>query len=95
MPRPNLDGLGLVEALKAQYPLIPVKLMTAAGSKVFALYTWQAGAASHVSWMFKCRAWEASKAILAEEQYRTLESLAASDSRRTKGSLSGRTAYGR
>ncbi|TXT25214.1 MAG: hypothetical protein FD138_2977 [Planctomycetota bacterium] len=30
MQMPELDGFGLVEALKAQYPLIPVILMTRA-----------------------------------------------------------------
>lgn len=48
MQMPELDGFGLVEALKAQYPLIPVILMTAAGSEVVAVKALQAGAASYV-----------------------------------------------
>lgn len=49
MQMPELDGFGLVEALKAQYPLIPVILMTAAGSEAIAVKALQAGAASYVS----------------------------------------------
>ena len=48
MQMPELDGFGLVEALKAQYPLIPVILMTAAGSEAVAVKALQAGAASYV-----------------------------------------------
>lgn len=48
MQMPELDGFGLVEALKAQYPLIPVILMTAAGSEAIAVKALQAGAASYV-----------------------------------------------
>lgn len=48
MQMPKLDGFGLVEALKAQYPLIPVILMTAAGSEVIAVQALQLGAASYV-----------------------------------------------
>ena len=48
MQMPELDGFGLVEALKADYPLIPVILMTAAGSEAIAVKALQAGAASYV-----------------------------------------------
>lgn len=48
MQMPELDGFGLVNALKAQYPLIPVVLMTAAGSEAVAVKALQAGAASYV-----------------------------------------------
>lgn len=48
MQMPELDGFGLVEALKSQYPLIPVILMTAAGSEEIAVKALQAGAASYV-----------------------------------------------
>lgn len=48
MQMPRLDGFGLVEALKAQYPLIPVILMTAAGSEAVAVRALQVGAASYV-----------------------------------------------
>lgn len=48
MQMPELDGFGLVEALRSQYPLIPVILMTAAGSEAIAVKALQAGAASYV-----------------------------------------------
>lgn len=49
MQMPELDGFGLVEAMKAQYPLVPVILMTAAGSEAIAVRALQAGASSYVS----------------------------------------------
>lgn len=45
---PEMDGLQLVEALKDQYPYIPVILMTADGSEDIAALALQAGAASYV-----------------------------------------------
>lgn len=48
MQMPELDGFGLVEALTNQYPLIPVVLMTAAGSEAIAVKALMAGAASYV-----------------------------------------------
>lgn len=48
MQMPELDGFGLVSALRAQYPLIPVILMTAAGSEAVAVKALQLGAASYV-----------------------------------------------
>ena len=46
---PKLDGLELVRRLKDLQPLIPVILMTAAGSEEIAVKALQAGAASYVS----------------------------------------------
>lgn len=48
MQMPELDGFGLVKELRAQYPLIPVVLMTAAGSEAIAVKALEAGAASYV-----------------------------------------------
>ena len=48
MQMPVMDGLRLVETLKKQYPLIPVVLMTAAGSEEIAVRALQLGAASYV-----------------------------------------------
>lgn len=45
---PELDGLGLVEVIRSQYPLIPVVIMTAHGSEVIATKALQKGAASYV-----------------------------------------------
>lgn len=46
---PELDGLELVQAIKRDYPLIPVILMTAKGSEDIAVRALQHGAASYVS----------------------------------------------
>ena len=48
MQMPVLDGFGLVEAMKKNFPLIPVILMTAAGSEDIAVRALQCGAASYV-----------------------------------------------
>jgi CheY-like chemotaxis protein len=45
---PGLDGLQLVEAIKARFPALPVVLMTAYGSEDLALVALQHGAASYV-----------------------------------------------
>ncbi len=45
---PEMDGLELVEAIRARYPLIPVILMTAFGSEDIAIRALQKGAASYV-----------------------------------------------
>ncbi len=45
---PNLNGLELVEAVKKEFPLIPVILMTAQGSEEIAVQALQRGAASYV-----------------------------------------------
>lgn len=45
---PDLDGLALVQHMRALHPLIPVVLMTAHGSERVALQALQQGAASYV-----------------------------------------------
>lgn len=45
---PNRNGLELVQAVRKEYPLIPVVLMTAKGSEEIAVRALQAGAASYV-----------------------------------------------
>ena len=45
---PVMDGLGLVRAVRKQYPLIPVVLMTSQGSEEIAVSALEAGAASYV-----------------------------------------------
>ncbi|MBC7821645.1 MAG: response regulator [Planctomycetaceae bacterium] len=49
MQMPNMNGLELVARLKEKHPLIPVILMTAAGSEEIAVKALAAGAASYVS----------------------------------------------
>src|SRR5262245_61012327 len=48
MQMPEMDGLELVEAIRSQYPLVPVVLMTAHGSEDLAIRALHAGAASYV-----------------------------------------------
>ena len=45
---PEMDGLQLVAAIRSQYPLVPVILMTSRGSEEIAAQALQAGAASYV-----------------------------------------------
>ncbi len=45
---PDMDGLGLVRAIRADFPGIPVVLMTAFGSEDVAVLALRAGAASYV-----------------------------------------------
>jgi CheY-like chemotaxis protein/anti-sigma regulatory factor (Ser/Thr protein kinase) len=45
---PTMDGLALVEALRARFPQVPVVLMTAFGSEEIAIQALQRGAASYV-----------------------------------------------
>ena len=45
---PEMDGLQLVQAIRAKYPLVPVILMTAHGSEDIAIQALQKGAASYV-----------------------------------------------
>src|SRR6185369_16565129 len=45
---PEMDGLALVAAVKAEHPLIPVVLMTAQGSEDIAAEALRLGAASYV-----------------------------------------------
>lgn len=45
---PEMNGLELVEAIRNEYPLVPVVLMTAAGSESIAVTALEKGAASYV-----------------------------------------------
>jgi len=45
---PEMDGLELVAAVKSEFPLVPVVLMTARGNEEIALAALRAGAASYV-----------------------------------------------
>jgi CheY-like chemotaxis protein len=45
---PGMDGLELVQAIRAKYPMTPVILMTAHGSEDIAIQALQKGAASYV-----------------------------------------------
>ncbi len=49
MVMPNLDGLQLVEAMKRDFPLIPVIIMTAVGTEETAVQALKRGAASYVT----------------------------------------------
>lgn len=46
---PRMDGLELVEWIRAEHPLIPVVLMTSKGSELVAVKALKAGAASYVA----------------------------------------------
>jgi CheY-like chemotaxis protein/anti-sigma regulatory factor (Ser/Thr protein kinase) len=46
---PEMNGLQLVEAVRADYPILPVILMTAHGSEEIAVSALEAGASSYVS----------------------------------------------
>ena len=48
MVMPNIDGLQLVEAMKRDFPLIPVIIMTAVGSEEHAVQALKRGASSYV-----------------------------------------------
>lgn len=48
MVMPDFDGLQLVEAMKRDFPLIPVVIMTAVGSEEHAVQALKRGAASYV-----------------------------------------------
>lgn len=80
----GMDGLQLVEAVRAQHPHLPVVLMTAFGSEELAVRALRAGAASYVpkSELARC---------LASTLTQILEA-AASDNRRRRvlGCLQGR-----
>jgi len=72
MLMPEMDGLELVRAIRQQYPLVPVILMTAHGSEDLAMRALRDGAASYVP-----------KTSLARDLGDTLDSvLAASQSNR-------------
>ena len=49
MVMPNLDGLQFVEAMKRDFPLIPVIIMTAVGTEETAVQALKRGAASYVT----------------------------------------------
>lgn len=49
MIMPHLDGLQLVEAMKRDFPLIPVIIMTAVGTEETAVQALKCGAASYVT----------------------------------------------
>lgn len=49
MVMPQLDGLQLVEAMKREFPLIPVIIMTAVGNEETAVQALKRGAASYVT----------------------------------------------
>jgi CheY-like chemotaxis protein/anti-sigma regulatory factor (Ser/Thr protein kinase) len=71
---PEMDGLELVQAVRARHPLVPVILMTAHGSEDVAIQALQAGAASYVP-----------KKSLARDLPETLEQvLAASQTNRNQ-----------
>ncbi len=55
MLMPKMDGLELVQAVRAEYPLVPVILMTAHGSEDVAIQALQKGAASYVPKKFLAR----------------------------------------
>src|SRR5437870_2590358 len=48
MQMPEMDGLQLVQEIRARYPSVPVILMTAHGSEEIAVEALQKGAASYV-----------------------------------------------
>jgi CheY-like chemotaxis protein/anti-sigma regulatory factor (Ser/Thr protein kinase) len=62
MLMPEMNGLELVQAIRAKHPLIPVILMTAHGSEALAIDALKSGAASYVP-----------KQVLAKELPETLE----------------------
>jgi CheY-like chemotaxis protein len=64
MQMPEMDGLRLVEEIRARYPAVPVILMTAHGSEEIAVQALQKGAASYVP-----------KRNLAKDLPETIESL--------------------
>lgn len=64
MVMPEMDGLTLVQEVRANYPLCPVILMTAFGSEEIAIQALQKGAASYVP-----------KSNLAKDLAETLESV--------------------
>ena len=72
MLMPEMDGLQLVQAVHAKYPLVPVILMTAHGSEDIAIQALQNGAASYVP-----------KKSLARDLPSTLEQITAASRNRT------------
>src|ERR1700722_12883412 len=77
MQMPEMNGLELVTAIKEEYPLIPVVLMTAQGSEEIAVQALRRGAGSYVP-----------KRRLAQELRETVERvLSASDLDRSESRL--------
>src|SRR5262249_1196480 len=74
MLMPGMDGLQLVQAIRAKYPLVPVILMTAHGSEDIAIQALQKGAASYVP-----------KKFLARDLAETLEQIVASTRTKKQG----------
>ena len=68
---PRMDGLELVAAVRAMYPLVPVILITSQGSEEIAVRALQEGAASYVP-----------KRMAARSLLDTIESVSAVSSRR-------------
>ena len=72
---PNMNGLELVKAVRREYPLIPVVLMTAKGSEEIAVQALQAGAASYVP-----------KRLLSQELVETIERVIAASAEQKRDS---------
>lgn len=70
---PEMNGLELVEAIRNEYPLVPVVLMTAGGSESIAVTALEKGAASYVP-----------KNELASDLISTVDRILASSSKRRK-----------
>lgn len=70
---PEMNGLELVEVIRNEYPLVPVVLMTAAGSESIAVLALEKGAASYVP-----------KNELASELVNTAERILSTSTKRRK-----------
>lgn len=80
MQMPEMDGFELVQVMKTQYPLLPVILVTAAGSEAIAVRALGVGASSYVP-----------KISLAEDLIDTVERvLSMSNSTRSQARLKNR-----
>jgi CheY-like chemotaxis protein len=77
MQMPEMNGLELVERIRDEYPLIPVILMTAAGSESIAVEALQKGASSYVP----------KRELAADLVDTAVRLLAASSERRTRRRL--------
>lgn len=70
---PQMDGLELVAAVRAKYPLVPVILITSQGSEEIAVRALQQGAASYVP-----------KRMMAQSLLETIEAVCAVSSRQRR-----------
>jgi CheY-like chemotaxis protein len=70
---PEMDGLELVGAIRARYPLVPVILITSQGSEETAVRALRAGAASYVP-----------KRLMPQSLRETIEAVSAVSSRRRR-----------